>query len=188
MVLFEVDECGRGTSRFDRQKSALDNVASVLSSIVPSIQSQSIKYYLRFGKFNSSSSRPRPIVVKFIRSVDVTNILANRWSLSPPYSLKPDLSPTERLKESIFLKERWKLIQSGTLRKDIKIKNDRLFVHGNVFGKLVDCVFYPSDIDVTSSLASPVVASHPMSPSTGAKSENSATALCACPPNPNHSN
>ena len=27
-----------------------------------------------------------------------------------------------------------------------------------------------------------------MSPSTGAKSENSATALCACPPNPDHSN
>ena len=76
------------------------------------------------------------------------------------------------------------------LCKDIKIKNDRLFVHGNVFGnyKLVDCVFYPSDIDVTSSLASPVAASHPMSPSTGAKSENSATALCACPPNPDHSN
>ena len=164
------------------------NESSVLSSIVPSIQSQSIKDSLRLGKFNSTSSSPRPILVKFIRSVDVTNILANRWSLSPPYSLKPDLSPTERLKESILLKERWKLIQSGTLRKDIKIKNDRLFVHGNVFGKLVDCVFYPSDIDVTSSLASPVAASHPMSPSTGAKSENSATALCACPPNPDHSN
>ena len=52
---------------------------------------------------------------------------------------------------------------------------------------LVDCVFYPSDIDVTSSLTSPVAASHPMSP-TGAKSENSATALCACPLNPDHSN
>ena len=111
MVLFGIDECGRGTfNRFDRQKFDLDNVASVLSSIVPSIQSQSIKDSLRLGKFNSSS-RPRPILVKFIRSVDVTNILANRWSLFPPYSLKPDLSPTERLKESILLKERWKLIQ-----------------------------------------------------------------------------
>ena len=110
MVLFGVDECGRGISRFDHQKFDLDNVVSVLSSIVPSIQSQSIEDSLRLGKFNSSS-RPRPILVKFIRSVDVTNILANRWSLFPPYSLKPDLSPTERLKESILLKERWKLIQ-----------------------------------------------------------------------------
>ena len=103
VVLFGVYERGRGTSRFDRQKSDLDNVASVLSSIVPSIQSQSIKDSLRLGKFNSSSSCPRPIFVKFIRSVGC-DILANKWSLSPPYSLKPDLSPTERLKESILLK------------------------------------------------------------------------------------
>ena len=57
-----------------------------------------------------------------------------------PLSIKPAISPEQRLRESILLKERWKLIQ----RKDIRIKNNGLYVHNKLYGRLVDSVFHPS--------------------------------------------
>jgi len=45
--------------------------------------------------------------------MDANVILANRASLPPPRLVKPDTSPEERMIESILLKERWSLIQSG---------------------------------------------------------------------------
>jgi len=45
-----------------------------------------------------------------------------------PIYIKPDLSPEERAKESILLKERWGLIQKGAERKQIKLRNGALFV------------------------------------------------------------
>ena len=86
-------------------------------------------------------------MVKLIRSADVSNVLANRGSLSPPFVIKPDRSSDERLKDSILLKERWKLIQSGISRKEIKSRNDRLFVHNKHYGKIFDSVFHPSSSD-----------------------------------------
>ena len=147
VVLFGVEECKKGTSRSVRLQSGLVNAVSVLSSITPSVQSESVKDLFRLGKFDSSSQRPRPILVKLIRSADVSNVLANRGSLSPPFAIKPDRSSDERLKDSILLKERWKLIQSGISRKEIKIRNDRLFVHNKLYGKIFDSVFHPSSSD-----------------------------------------
>ena len=45
---------------------------------------------------------------------------------------KPDLSRQERQVEAILLKERWKLIQSGIDRKDIKIRNGSLYAKGKL--------------------------------------------------------
>lgn len=42
---------------------------------------------------------------------------------------------------SILLKERWKLIESGTDRGKIRIRNSSLFVDGEVFGTVVDSTF-----------------------------------------------
>ena len=66
IMLYGVDECAPGMSRSARQESDLSTVAAVLSLLDSSIQSQSIRDCLRLGKF-SSESRPRPILVKFIR-------------------------------------------------------------------------------------------------------------------------
>ena len=55
--------------------------------------------------------------------------------------MKPDLSPEERLREATFLKERWNLIQSGTERKLIKIRNNSILVSGKVYGRLVGSAF-----------------------------------------------
>ena len=55
VVLFGVEECKKGTSRSVRLQSDLENAVSVLSSITPSVQSESVKDLLRLGKFDSSS-------------------------------------------------------------------------------------------------------------------------------------
>ena len=43
--------------------------------------------------------------------------------------------------------DRWKLIQSGISRKEIKIRNDRLFVHNKLYSKIFDSVFHLSSSD-----------------------------------------
>jgi len=44
--------------------------------------------------------------------------------LSHPLVIKPELSPEE---DSVFLKERWRLILSGIPRSEIKIRDSRLY-------------------------------------------------------------
>ena len=41
-----------------------------------------------------------------------------------PVRIKPDMSKEERHRESILLKERWSLIESGVPRESIKIRNN----------------------------------------------------------------
>ena len=71
---------------------------------------------------------PRPIQVKFIRILDVTSILSQKRNLSHNYSIKPAMPHDQHLHNSIIMKERWNLIQSGVHCNSIKIKNDHLFV------------------------------------------------------------
>ena len=103
MVLFGVEECSKGASRSDRLSSDLNNVVSVLSEVDHTIQSLSIKDCFSLGKFKPSLHRPRPILVKLVRTTDVSSILFKRGTLSHPFFVKPDLSPEERLRDSILL-------------------------------------------------------------------------------------
>ena len=111
MVLFGVEECSTGASRSDRLSSDLNNVVSVLSEADHTIQPLSIKDCFRLGKFKPSLHlgkfkpslhRPRPILVKLVRTTDVSSILSKRGTLSHPFFVKPDLSPEERLRDSIL--------------------------------------------------------------------------------------
>ena len=102
-----------------RFESDLTSIVSILSFLDGSIQSQSIKDCFRLGKFSPSSSRPRPILIKFVRAADVASIFSKKRNLTHPYSIKPDMPRDQRLLESVLMKERWSLIQSGTSRKDI---------------------------------------------------------------------
>ena len=79
--------------------------------------------------------------MKFVRTADVSRILSKKVSLSHHFSVKPDLSPEERLWEAALLKERWNLIQGGTDRKLIKIRNNLILVSGKVHGRVVNSVF-----------------------------------------------
>lgn len=75
IVVYGVDECPTGTNRLVRHNSDLSSVASIATSIVTNINANSS---FRSGKFKPERQRPRPILVKFIRSYDVQSILSNR--------------------------------------------------------------------------------------------------------------
>ena len=128
LVIFGVDECPAN--------SDLSQVSQILSPTDESFQSYSISDSFRLGKFSIDRRRPRPILVKLLRSSDVSNILSKRRSLTLPYSIKLDLSLEEWQRESAFLKERWSLIQSGIVHKSIRIHNFSILVNNKLHGKL----------------------------------------------------
>ena len=140
VVLYGVQECPSGMSRSARQDSDLCSVVSALSSVDPTTQSPSISDCFRLGKF-SQSSRPRPILIRFIRVADANRILTKRSNLSHPFSLKPDLPFQQRVQNSLLLKQRWKLIQNGVDRKFIAIRGDCLYVHKKLYGRVIDGAF-----------------------------------------------
>ena len=143
-ILFGVNECAKGLSRLARYESDLNSVVSMLSSIDPSFQSRSIRDCFRLGKFSPNASRPRPLLVKFFRVADVSNILSKKRALLKPFSLKPDMSYEQRVIEYNLLKERWSLIQSGTNRSDIKIRGNNLYLCGRLHGRATMSEFKPA--------------------------------------------
>ena len=145
VVLYGVNECPSGLSRSARVESDIASVVSVLTTVDCYIQPHSIKECFRLGKFSSNEKRPRPILIRFIRIADVSSILSKRSKLSHPYYIKADMSYEERKQESVLLKERWSLIQAGTDRKDIKIRDNRLLVHKRLYGRVVNQKFVHED-------------------------------------------
>ena len=51
------------------------------------------------------------------------------------------MSSAEQKKHSILMQERWDLIQSGVLRKDIKIRGDSLYVSNKKYGCALNSKF-----------------------------------------------
>ena len=92
-------------------KEDLNNLFTSFQEIDSSSESNAIKDFFRLDKFKSNSNRPRPLLVKFLRSTDTTNILRNKTKLKSEIYIKPDLSPEEKTREAVLLKERHSLIQ-----------------------------------------------------------------------------
>ena len=88
-------------------KLEVEEVTKILGSVEKSIGPQSIRDSFRLGKYNESSERPRPMLVKLNRSYDVSNILSVKQNLPKGLTIKPDFSPAERAVESLSMKERW---------------------------------------------------------------------------------
>ena len=109
------------------------------------------------GKFSSNAPLPRPILIKFVRVADVTSILSKRKNLSHPYSIKPDMSPDQRLQESILMKERWSLIQSGASCSHIRIRGNSIYIHGKLHGRVLNHKFERDTQEPSSRTNSPVV-------------------------------
>lgn len=141
VVLYGVEECRAGLSRPARFESDLSSAVDIFSALDSSIQPQSIKDCYRLGKFSRDAARPRPIMVKFVRIADVTKIFSRRRSLSPPFSIKPDMSRAQRLRESILMQERWHLVRSGVDRKSIKLRGDSLYVKDKLHGRVSNSKF-----------------------------------------------
>ena len=109
--------------RLTRLESDKTSVVSVFSTLDGTIQAHSIKECYCLGKFDPkrNNTKPGPILVHFVRMSDVSSVLAKRGSLKRPYSVKPIMSKELRIIESILLKERWNLIQTGISRTQIRI-------------------------------------------------------------------
>ena len=136
VVVYGIAESPKGTPRLERVKQDLSSVVLVLSELSSSVQAHAIKDCYRLGKFNPQRLKPRPILVRLIRIADVHSILSNRGSLSSPIYIKPDMTKEKRHRESVLLKERWNLIQSGVPKNVIRIQGSRLYGRNALHGQL----------------------------------------------------
>ena len=90
-MLYGVDEYPSGTSRSARLAADLETVVSVFATIDSTFQAQALKDCFRLGKYNPAHDKPRPILVKFVRIADVSNILlSKKRNLHRPCFIKPD--------------------------------------------------------------------------------------------------
>ena len=164
IVLYGLKECEKGTNRSTRMKQELEQVTQILTGIEKGVNPQNIRDSFRLGKYADSNKRPRPVLVKLSRSYDVSSILANRQNLPKGLTIKPDLSPAERAVESLLMKERWQLIQSGQNKKDVKIYGSKIFLKGNLYGSVIDSKFvHNSPSNVTHQQEDNTTASHSLS-------------------------
>ena len=125
---------------------------SAINKLDSTLSSQSVRDCFRLGKYKRESHRPRPIMVKMVRSVDVITLLAKRGVGNGQDLIKPDLSLEDRLTESILLKERWDLMSSGIPKKDIRLGRSNLYVKNSLHGRVVNGSYV---LQHTSSAAKP---------------------------------
>ena len=160
LVLYGLKENPEKTPKHERLQKDLDNILSVFASINVKVEANSIKDCYRLGKFIPSRSKPRPILVKFLRSLDTLLILTNKKLLSPPIYIKPDMTPEEKAKESILLKERKALIEQGYERKSIRMYKNCLYLNDRLYGQCNESGFHRTDApppDQTASSSSPTL-------------------------------
>ena len=69
------------TDRKSCQKHDLDLLLKHLSEIDSGINPSFFKDIYRLGKFNNNSSKPRPLLVKFLRSADADYVLSVKSKL-----------------------------------------------------------------------------------------------------------
>ena len=144
LVISGIPECPQGTRKAERLVQDQASVAAVLSLVSPSVTSQSIRDLFRLGKYKAD--RHRPILVKLHKYWDASIILSNkqRLSSSPEISIRPDLSPTQMVTLSLLVKKQRELLSSGRNSSDIKIKGNKIYVQGNLFGEAVNGSFVGS--------------------------------------------
>ena len=136
IVVYGVAENPQNTNRQLRMKKDMENVMEALSATDIDIEPSDIKDLYRLGKYDQKSERPRPLLVKFLRSNTAIDILSSKSKLEAPIYIKPDLTPQERQKERLLLKERRSLIDNGTERRYIKIRNDSLYLNNKLHCKV----------------------------------------------------
>ena len=136
VVIYGLAENPSNTSRQDRLRKDVDSVLSALKDLDSPIDANSIKDCYRLGKYSPQAGKPRPVLVKFLRYTDASNVLGNKTKLSPLVFVKPDLTAEERAMESLLLKERRALIEKGVSRQHIRIRNQSLIVHNKVHTKI----------------------------------------------------
>jgi len=135
VVVYGITECPANTNKQSRTQADLATFTTTLKEKKVMIESDSIKDLHRLGKYNSGNAKPRPLLVKFLRSADAIQVLSNQALFKYPINIKPDLSPEELATESALLKERRALINQNVERKRIKMRNNVLYLDNKIYGK-----------------------------------------------------
>ena len=139
IVVFGISECTHGSLRHERLSQDLLKISDFLKTIDPSFSGMSISDFRRLGKYSPESNKPRPLLVSFLRTSDVQNVLGHAHEVSSPYRVQPDRSPQERADRALLLHERYQLINSGQVeRSSIKIKHLSMFVNDRLHCKVVN--------------------------------------------------
>mgnify|MGYP000064808800 CR=1 FL=1 len=84
----------------------------------------------RLGKFKSETTKPGTFIVTLLCVWDRNRILREARMLKnykTPVFVTQDLTSAERVIQQKLLKERWALINGGTNRKHLKIRNFKLY-------------------------------------------------------------
>ena len=139
VIVYGLPECTTNLPRLQRIKKDLDETTALFNKIDPDVSRTSIRDCFRLGWYRGNPMKPRPILAK-LNTTNVISLLAYRGEFPEGVKIKPDLSPQERLCESLLLKERWKLIQVGTDQRHIKIQKSRLIVSGKVHAEVINNV------------------------------------------------
>ena len=145
VVIYGINECGKGTPRHERLKHDVDKVTQIVTEGENSISPLSLRDLFRLGKYRDSTTKPRPVLVKLTRTIDVSLLLSKARSLPKNIRIKPDMTQDERLVESLLLKERWSLIQThGIECKAIRIRYNKIFVHNKLHGQVFNSSYVPA--------------------------------------------
>ena len=136
IIVYDIEDSSQGTNKYLLTQNDLNNLLVAFSDLNTTVDSNAIKDLFRQGKYKSDNSKPRPLLVKFLRVTDVTSILKSKIKLKSPVYVKPDLSPEEQTKQSLLLKERRLLIQKGTDRRNIKVRNNSILVNDQPYCEL----------------------------------------------------
>ena len=114
--------------------SDLTSAITTIQNLCSEITEDAIKDCTRLSKYKPSSNRP--ILVKLVRSHDASSILANRYKIPArsSYTIKPLMTAEERANELKLLRERRTLIDSGIERRNIKLKQNAIYVNGKKYG------------------------------------------------------
>jgi len=135
IVVYGIKECPPKTAKHARLEQDVQNIASAFEEAELPINTDSVRDHFRLGKYKTDAERPRPILIKFLRSTDASLALSKSSSFKSPVRIKPDLTPEERKIENYLLKERWSLIQLGFERPRIKLRNKSIFVDNKLYGQ-----------------------------------------------------
>jgi len=106
-VIYGINECPNGTSWPERVKHDIDKGVSVLSKVNQDTEASSVRDCLRMDKHKKNQTHPRPVLFKLSHSIDAISVLSNQASIKDKsIIIKLDMSPEEKLKDSILSKER----------------------------------------------------------------------------------
>lgn len=151
LVIFGIPEPPKGTPFQTRKQIDYDSVINALNATPNQISSLNTgtQWCRRIGKYKpptSNTNTPkRPLRVCFNNSAIISQILLNSSSLPTGISIQKDMSKQERLCHSALLKERYRLVMTEGIDKDlIKIKSSKLYINSRLHGEYIQGSFVAS--------------------------------------------